>query len=193
MAVVVVIDDEPLQRDILKTILDDEGYETYTASSGEEGLEMVKNLNPDVVLTDLKMEGMDGLEFIKSTPQEPYGPSTIVMTAYGTIASAVDAMKEGAFDYLTKPLDKDTLLLTVKRAAERSALIKENLQLQRALYDKFSIEGIVGSSGKMKEAIEIMKKVSSTSATVLVIGESGTGKELAARAIHYNSPRHMRL
>jgi len=193
VAVVVVIDDEPLQRDILKTILDDEGYETYTASSGEEGLEMVKNLNPDVVLTDLKMEGMDGLEFIKSTPQEPYGPSTIVMTAYGTIASAVDAMKEGAFDYLTKPLDKDTLLLTVKRAAERSALIKENLQLQRALYDKFSIEGIVGSSGKMKEAIEIMKKVSSTSATVLVIGESGTGKELAARAIHYNSPRRMRL
>jgi DNA-binding NtrC family response regulator len=189
VAVVLVIDDEPLQRDILKTILDDEGYETYTASSGEEGLEMLKRLNPDVVLTDLKMEGMDGLEFIKSTPKESYEPSMIVMTAYGTIASAVEAMKEGAFDYLTKPLDKDTLLLTVKRAAERSVLIKENIQLQRALYDKFSIEGIVGSSGKMKEAIEIMKKVSSTSATVLIIGESGTGKELAARAIHYNTPR----
>jgi DNA-binding NtrC family response regulator len=189
MAVVLVVDDEPLQREILKTILDDEGYETYTAASGEEGLRIVKRLNPDVVLTDLKMEDMEGIEFIEAIPKEPFEPSMIIMTAYGTISSAVEAMKKGAFDYLTKPLNKDSLLLTVKRATERASLLKENLQLHRALYDKFSMEGIVGSSRKMREAIEIMKKVSSTSATVLIVGESGTGKELAARAIHYNSPR----
>src|SRR4030067_1963654 len=189
MAVVLVVDDEPLQREILKTILDDEGYETYTASSGEEGLEVVKRLNPDVILTDLKMEDMDGIEFIESIPKESFESSMIIMTAYGTISSAVEAMKKGAFDYITKPLDKDTLLLTVSRAVERVALLKENLQLKKALFDRLGIKGIMESSRKMKDAIEIMEKVSSTSATVLIGGESGTGKELIARAIHYNSPR----
>ena len=189
MAVILVIDDEPLQRDILKTILDDEGYETYTASSGEEGLKTLKEIHPDVVLTDLKMEGMDGIEFIESLPDEMFQPPVIVMTAYGTISTAVEAIKKGAFDYLTKPLDKDVLLITVKRAAEKAELLKENLQLHKALFDRFKIEGIIGHSQKMVEAVEIMKKVSSSGVTVLILGESGTGKELAARAIHYNSPR----
>lgn len=189
MAVVLVLDDEPLQRDILKTILDDEGYETYTASSGEEGLEIVRKLHPDVILTDLKMEGMDGIEFIGSLPQEPFDLPVVIMTAYGTITSAVEAIKKGAFDYLTKPLDKDVLVLTIKRAVDRVDLLKENLQLHKALFDRFKMEGIIGHSRKMVEAVEIMKKVSSSSATVLILGESGTGKELAARAIHYNSPR----
>ncbi len=189
MAVILVIDDEPLQRDILKTILDDEGYETYTASSGEEGLKVMKEITPDVVLTDLKMEGIDGIEFIESLPEAPLQPPVIVMTAYGTISSAVDAIKKGAFDYLSKPLDKDVLLITVKRAVGRAELLKENLQLQKALFEKFKIEGIIGHSQKMVEAVEIMKKVCSSNVTVLILGESGTGKELAARAIHYNSPR----
>lgn len=189
MAIVLVVDDEPLQRDILKTILEDGGYETYTASSGEEGLRIVKEFAPDVVLTDLKMERMDGIEFIGSIPREPFEPSVVIMTAYGTISSAVEAIKKGAFDYLTKPLDKDILLITVKRAVERVELLKENLQLQKALFDRFKIEGIIGSSIKMVEAVEIMKKVSSSTVTMLILGESGTGKELAARAIHYNSLR----
>ena len=189
MAVILVIDDEPLQRDILKTILDDEGYETYTASSGEEGLKVMKEVTPDVVLTDLKMEGIDGIEFIESLPEAPFQPPVIVMTAYGTISSAVDAIKKGAFDYLSKPLDKDVLLITVKRAGGRAELLKENLQLQKALFEKFKIEGIIGHSQRMVEAVEIMKKVCSSNVTVLILGESGTGKELAARAIHYNSPR----
>ena len=189
MAIVLVVDDEPLQRDILKTILDDEGYETYTASSSEEGLRIVKEFTPDVVLTDLKMERMDGIEFIGSIPREPFEPSVVIMTAYGTISSAVEAIKKGAFDYLTKPLDKDVLLITVKRAVERVELLKENLQLQKALFDRFKIEGIIASSIKMVEAVEIMKKVSSSTVTVLILGESGTGKELGARAIHYNSSR----
>jgi DNA-binding NtrC family response regulator len=189
LAVILVVDDEPLQREILKTILDDEGYETHVASSGEEGLRVFSEIKPDVVMTDLKMEGMDGLEFIESLPKESFEPPVIVMTAYGTIASAVEAIKKGAFDYLTKPLDKEVLLITVKRAVDKADLIKENLQLQKALFDRFKIEGIVGHSPKMVEAVEIMKKVSSSNATVLLLGESGTGKELAARAIHYNSPR----
>ncbi|MDP2754853.1 MAG: sigma-54 dependent transcriptional regulator [Nitrospirota bacterium] len=189
MAIVLVVDDEPLQRDILKTILEDEGYETYTASSGEEGLRSIKEFNPDVVLTDLKMEGMDGIEFIESISRKPFEPSVVIMTAYGTISSAVEAIKKGAFDYLAKPLDKDVLLITVKRAVERAELLKENLQLQKALFDRFKIEGIIGLSRKMVEAVEIMKKVSSSTVTMLILGETGTGKELAARAIHYNSSR----
>lgn len=189
MAVVLFVDDEPLQRNILKEILDDEGYETYSASSGKEGLKIMKEIKPDVILTDLKMEGIDGIEFIESLPKEPFDPPVIVMTAYGTISTAVEAIKKGAFDYLTKPLDEDVLLITVKRAVEKAELLKENLQLQKALFDKFKIEGIIGHSEKMVEAVEIMKKVCSSSVTVLILGESGTGKELAARAIHYNSPR----
>jgi len=189
LAVILVVDDEPLQRDILKTILDDEGYETYTASSGEEGLLVSKKIKPDVILSDLKMGNMDGIKLIESLPEEPFKPPVIVMTAYGTISSAVEAIKKGAFDYLTKPLDKDVLLITVKRAVERVDLLKENLHLQKALFDRFKIEGIIGHSPKMVESVEVMKKVSSSTVTVLVLGESGTGKELAARAIHYNSPR----
>lgn len=192
MAVILVVDDEPLQRDILKTILGDEGYETYTAATGEEALTLAKKYNPDVILSDLKMEGMDGIELIESILKEPVEPTMIIMTAHGTISSAVEAIKKGAFDYLTKPLNKDSLLVTVKRAVERAELLKENLQLQKALYDKFKIEGIVGKSNKMREAMEIIKKVSSSSATILISGESGTGKELIAKAIHYNSPRRVK-
>jgi DNA-binding NtrC family response regulator len=189
MAVVLVVDDEPLQRDILKTILDGEGYETHTASSAEEALETNKQFHPDVILTDLKMEGMDGIELIEAIPKDSFVPSFIVMTAHGTISSAVEAMKKGAFDYLTKPLEKDSLIFTVGRAAGRAELLKENLKLQRELYDRFRIEGIVGKSSKMREAVEVMKKVSTSTATILIQGESGTGKELVARAVHYNSPR----
>ncbi|MBI5641741.1 MAG: sigma-54-dependent Fis family transcriptional regulator [Nitrospirae bacterium] len=192
MSVVLVVDDEPLQRDILKTILDDEGYETYTAASGEEALKIIRKYHPGVILTDLKMEGMDGIELLESVPREPFEPSMIIMTAHGTISSAVEAIKKGAFEYLTKPLDKDSLLLTVKRALDRVELLKENLQLHKELYERFNIEGIVGKSAKMEEAIGILKKVSTSSATVLIRGESGTGKELVARALHYNSPRRSR-
>jgi DNA-binding NtrC family response regulator len=189
MPVILVVDDEPLQRDILKTILDDAGYETYTAASGEEALKVQKKYHPDVLLTDLKMEGMDGIELIESIPIDSSTPTMIIMTAHGTITSAVESIKKGAFDYLTKPLNKDSLLLTVQRAVERSELMKENRQLHKELFDRFRMEGIVGKSEKMKEAIEVMKKISPSPATVLIIGESGTGKELVAKAIHYNSLR----
>src|SRR5512147_522502 len=144
MPVILVVDDEPLQRDILKTILDDAGYETYAAASGEEALKTLEKYHPDVLLTDLRMEGMDGIELIESIPQDAFTPTMLIMTAHGTITSAVEAIKKGAFDYLTKPLNKDSLLLTVQRAVERTELMKENRQLQKELFDRFKMEGIVG-------------------------------------------------
>lgn len=189
MAVILIVDDEPLQRDILKTILDSAGYETYSAASGEEAIELAKRLDPDVVLADLRMNGMDGIELMEAIMREIAGPSIIIMTAHGTINSAVEALKKGAADYLTKPLEKDSLLLTVRRAADRAALLKENLRLRRELYGQFRIEGIIGDSSAMREAMEIVRKIAPSSVTALIRGESGTGKELIARAIHHNSQR----
>ena len=192
MAVILVVDDEHLQRGILKTILDSEGYETYTAASGKEALAIARKIHPEIVLTDLKMEGMDGIELLEAIPKEPFEPSIIIITAHGTISSAVEAVRKGAFDYLTKPIDKDTLLLIIRRAVERASLLKENIHLQRELFDKFKIEGIIGKSAKMQKAIEVMKRIAPSTATVLIRGESGTGKELIAKAIHYNSPRRIK-
>ncbi|MBF0538833.1 MAG: sigma-54-dependent Fis family transcriptional regulator [Nitrospirae bacterium] len=189
MAVIIVIDDEPLQQDILKTILEDEGYEVYSASSAEEGLQMINTLIPDVVITDLKMSGMSGIQLLDTLQEGISRPAVIVITAYGTITSAVDAIKKGAFDYLTKPLDKDVILLIVKKAIERIELLRENQRLRHELYDKFSMEGIVGNSRRIKEVMEVVRKITAANITVLIYGESGTGKELIARAIHYNSPR----
>jgi DNA-binding NtrC family response regulator len=191
MAVVVVIDDEHPQLFIIQTILEENGYEVHTASSGEDGLKLINTINPDIVLSDLKMSGMSGDQILDALNEMTVKPAFILMTAYGTISSAVETMKKGAFDYLTKPLEKDVILHTVKKAAEMINLVRENIRLQDALFDKFKIEGIVGSSKKMKDAVEIVKKVTPTTVTVLIYGESGTGKELIARAIHYNSPRRM--
>ncbi len=190
MAVVLVVDDEQNQRNILGTILTAEGYETHVASSGEEALKTVRTYNPDVVLTDMKMDGMDGIELMENIVESMDHPPTVVMmTAFGTISTAIDAMKKGAFDYLQKPLDKDNVLVVVRKALEMTELRRKNVELQQALYDKFSIEGIVGKSTAMKEVIGVVRKISPSPVTVLILGESGTGKELFARAIHYNSPR----
>ncbi|MFH1147002.1 MAG: sigma-54 dependent transcriptional regulator [Pseudomonadota bacterium] len=189
MALIIVIDDEPLQRNILKTILEDEGYEVHAASSAEEGLALVGTLGPDVVVTDLKMTGMSGLDLLEVLPEGEIKPAVILVTAYGTISSAVEAMKKGAFDYLPKPLEKDATVLTVKKAVERMELLRENVRLRHALFGEFRTEGIIGNSTRMKKVMDVVRKVSPTPVTVLIHGESGTGKELIARAIHYNSPR----
>ena len=189
MSVVLVVDDELNQRNILKTILSAEGYETYVAASGEEALKILKSYNPEVVLTDLKMEGMDGIQLLEKIKEQDNPPEVVLMTAFGTIPSVVEAMNKGAYSYLEKPLDKDRVLLNVRHALEKTRLLKENQNLQKALYDKFSIEGIVGDSTVIRKVIDITRKVSHNPVTVLILGESGTGKELIAKAIHYNSPR----
>lgn len=189
MIKVLIIDDEPLQREILSTILSEEGYNVFSASSIEVAKKIIDENSPEIILTDLKLGSENGIEILNDVPTEPFSPAVIVITAFGTISSAVDAIKKGAFDYLTKPIDKEILLLTVKKAEERVNLLKENLRLKEELYGQFKIEGIVGKSRKMLQILDIVKKVTPTSATVLIYGESGTGKELIAKAIHYNSPR----
>jgi two-component system response regulator AtoC len=191
MAEILIVDDEPQQRSILNTILTEEGHEIYEAGSGEEALDVFKKVIPSIVISDLKMPGMSGVELLDKIMSLDLkkAPTVLIMTAFGTIDSAVEAIKKGAFDYLTKPLDKESLLLKVRQAVEREELLRENLNLRDVLYEKFDIEGIIGTSDKMLQAVGTLKKVSPTNATVLILGESGTGKELIARSLHYNSPR----
>jgi DNA-binding NtrC family response regulator len=189
MAVVLVVDDEPLQRDILKDILSEAGYETHVASSGEEALKTANAYKPDVVLTDMKMEGMNGIELMDNIKSQESPPEVIIMTAFGSVPSVVEAMKKGAYDYIEKPLSKDRVLLTVKNASVKAELIKRTDELQQALHDKFRIDGIIGNSKAVRDMINVIKKISGNPVTVLILGESGTGKELIAKALHYNSPR----
>ncbi|MDA8171473.1 MAG: sigma-54 dependent transcriptional regulator [Nitrospiraceae bacterium] len=191
MAVILVVDDEPLQRDILTRILSDAGYEAHAAGSGEEALEMARALDPDVILTDLKMKRMNGIELMErmKSENELSMPAMIIMTAFGSVSSAVEAMKKGAFDYISKPLEKEMVLLTIKRAVNMVEILKKNRELQSVLYNKFGIEGIIGDSMWVKDVINLVKKVNDSPVTVLILGESGTGKELVARAIHYSGTR----
>ena len=189
---ILVVDDERPQREILKTILEDEGYVVHTAGSGRDALELFRNTTPDLILTDLKMPDIDGMNLLNSFTRGPNSSPVIIMTAYGTINSAVEAMKNGAFDYLAKPLERDELLITVKKAFDKVNLEKENRILRQELEERFRIEGIVGSHGSMQEIFKIIKKVSNSNSTILIYGESGTGKELVAKAIHYNSTRRIR-
>jgi len=187
--VILVVDDEPLQRGIVKTILEAEGYPVVVAASGTEALAKMKTTTVGLVVTDLKMAGMDGIELLASMPEDPEKTPIIIVTAHGTIESAVSAVRKGAFDYLTKPLDKNRLLLAVSKASEHVAILEENVRLKKELYGRFQLEGIVAHSPAMHRVIRLLQKVVESSSTVLLLGESGSGKELAARAIHYNSRR----
>jgi two-component system response regulator AtoC len=190
---ILVVDDERRQRQILKIILEDEGYEVHTTSNGQEALKIINEFRPSIVLTDLKMPGMNGIELMESIPDDQIDPVVVVIiTAHGTISSAVDAIKKGAFDYLTKPLDKDEIIICIKRAQEKINLMKENYLLKQELILHSGLDNIVGTSVKMEEIFRIIKKISGSNALVLILGESGTGKELVARAIHYNSPRKVK-
>lgn len=189
MGNILVVDDEKGQRDILKKILANHGYEVLTSPNAADGLRLFKDNEVDVVLTDLKMPGMDGMEFLKGIIKESPHATVVIMTAHGTIDSAVQAMKFGAFDYLTKPFDMDEMLIVIKKAAERTNLHKENAFLRQQLEERFGIDGIIGKSGVMQDVLKILKKVCGSNSTVLIYGESGTGKELIAKAIHYNSHR----
>ncbi|MBI5587492.1 MAG: sigma-54-dependent Fis family transcriptional regulator [Deltaproteobacteria bacterium] len=186
---VLVVDDEKGQREILKTILEAEGYDVGTASGGSEALTAIQKNNFDLVITDLKMPGMDGHGVLRHILKERPSVSVVMITAHGSIDSAVEAIRLGAFDYLTKPLDRERLLSVAKRAVEKSRLLSENILLKQQLEKQFRPEGIIGSDSKMREIFRIIKKVSGSSATVLIYGESGTGKELVAKALHYASPR----
>lgn len=186
---VLVVDDEPAQLELVGGFLAKRGFEVSLAADGREALARFSREPFDLVLTDQKMPGFSGLELIEAVrAQNPETP-VIVMTAYGTIETAVAAIKAGAADYLTKPLNLDELLHRVYQARERQRLVRENLELREALQERHRVEGIIGESGRMQEVLSLVRRVAPSDATVLIRGESGTGKELIAKAIHYASPR----
>lgn len=186
---ILVIDDEKHQREILKMILEEKGYKIETASSSQQGLKIFKQGNIDLVLTDLKLPDTVDLSGVEALFQMNPNACVIIMTAHGSIDSAVEAMRKGAFDYLTKPLDKTELLISIQRAFERIDLLRENKNLRQQLGEKFNLQNIIGKHPSMQELFKIIQKISGSGSTILICGESGTGKELIARAIHFNSSR----
>ena len=186
---ILIVDDEKGQREILSTILEKEGYRIADAPGGREALARLETEEFDLILTDLKMQGMSGLELLEKVLAENPQQCIVIMTAHGTVDSAVEAMKKGAFDYLEKPLERDDLLLTLQRAFEHIELLRENRALHKKLEESQGIPAIIGDHPKIKEVFRIINKIAPTGSTVLIYGESGTGKELVARAIHERSPR----
>lgn len=187
-----VVDDEDSHRLMLRAHLEGEGFEVVEASDGQEAVDKVKEGFFDLVLIDIKMPRMDGIEALKHINKFAPSMPVITMTAYGSINSAVDALKFGAEDYLTKPLDMDELLIKVKRALRFRQLKEENLLNMERLGTRFDFSSIIGRSQKMKELFESLSMVAPTEATVLLLGESGTGKEIVANAIHQNSEKRER-
>src|SRR3990172_3239325 len=186
---VLVVDDEPARRELVGGFLVKRGFEAVLAEDGRAALELFKREPFDLVLTDQKMPGLSGIELIEAVRRQNPETPVIVMTAFGTIETAVAAIKAGAVDYLTKPLNLDELLHRVHQVRERQRLLRENRELRLALSERHRVEGIIGESGRMQELLSLVKRVASSDATVLIRGESGTRKELFARAIHYASPR----
>lgn len=186
---ILVVDDEASVRGSLKDWLIEDGYEVGIASSGEEAIAVARGSKWDVVLLDLKMPGMDGLETLKRLKEINRETEVLMMTAYATVDTAVKAMKEGAFDYLVKPFDPDEIELQVKKIVAHKELILENILLRRQLEERYRYDEIIGRSDAMQEIFELIDKVAPTESTVLITGESGTGKELIAEAIHGNSQR----
>jgi DNA-binding NtrC family response regulator len=186
---ILVVDDEANARNALAELLDDAGYSVSTAADGRTALLQMEQVDPDVVLTDLKMRGMDGLTLIeRGRPMSPHA-TFIVMTAFGTIDTAVQAIKLGAESYLTKPLELDAVIAIVDRAIERTRLSREAAQLRQRVDDRFRLNNILGEHPSMQRLMKNIAQVARSRATVLIHGETGTGKELIAAAIHQNSKR----
>ncbi len=184
-----IIDDEPVIHDVLSQLLTSEGYDVELSSSGEEGLQKHPAGAFDLILLDLLMPGMDGLDVLKAIKKIDPLAVIIIITAYASVESAIEAMKIGAYDYIQKPFKHEELLLTIKRALDHKSLQEENLRLRDELKRKFSFGNIIGRSKPMEKIFELIKAAAPTRSTILVQGESGTGKELVARAIHQNSNR----
>lgn len=189
MEKILVVDDEPSLRDVLNIMLKKAGYATSTAADGEEALAQVNKEIYDLVITDLKMPGMGGMEVLKAVKSTSPETVVLVVTAFGSAESAVEAMKLGAYDYLTKPFQIDEVQLIIRNALEKRRLSTENMLLKREMASHSSLSNIIGQSEAMQKVFDVIAKVADTRSNVLICGESGTGKELVARAIHYNSSR----
>jgi len=188
-APILIVDDDPSQRRLIEFWLQEEGYSTIMATDGKSGLQLFEERSPKLIITDLRMPGIDGLDLLGRVKGIDQDVPVILITAFGTVANAVDAMKLGAADYILKPLIPEELKLSVRRALEHKQLVDENQYLRDFAETAFRFENLVGNSRKMRDVFEVAAQVARRDSTVLLLGESGTGKELLAKAIHQNSPR----
>jgi DNA-binding NtrC family response regulator len=186
---ILVVEDDPRVGESIRLLLKKRGYETVLASNGKEALSLFRQETVDLVITDLLMPKMDGIEFLEEVKQLRPETEVIVISAQGTIEKAVQAMKLGAFDFIEKPINPRVISLVVERALEKQTLVLQNRDLRSKLEDKFHLKNIVGRSEKMVKIFELIQHIAPYDSSVLIIGESGTGKELIANAIHYQSPR----
>ncbi len=187
---ILVVEDQDAMRESLVIAFKDEGYQVEGVASGEEAIQRLNSNNVyDLVVTDLKMKKVDGLEVLKAVKNANSSTEVVLITAYGTISTAVQAIRDGAYDYVTKPFRHQEILKVAKKAIEKKMLKDRVRYLEGEIRDKYKFEGIVGNSNAILEVLKITSHVCRTESTVLVTGESGTGKELIARAVHYNSPR----
>ncbi|MBN4057117.1 sigma-54-dependent Fis family transcriptional regulator [bacterium AH-315-J21] len=189
MSSILVIDDKESMRSMLSQTLTEEGHEVTTAHNGSAGLDLARERGFDVVLTDLKMPDMDGIEVLRSVKEMDVDVAVIVMTAYGTVENAVAAMRLGAYDFISKPFQSDHLTILVQKALENKRLLAENSLLREELSHNLGFSDIIGTNDKMKEVSRLISKVANSDTSVLITGESGVGKELFARAVHSLSPR----
>jgi DNA-binding NtrC family response regulator len=189
MLTILIVEDKESMAQMLKETLEAEGYATAIASSGTEGIDKIRSQALDMVITDLKLPGEDGIRVLKESIEDNPLRPVIVTTAFGTVDNAVEAMKEGAFDFITKPFNIDHLLVLIRRALENHRLVTENILLKDELSSRFGLPEMVGKSAVMAEVAENVRKVAPARTTILLLGESGTGKELFARAIHHLSGR----
>jgi len=186
---ILIVDDEPNYLIVLSELLRDEGFEVFTASNGREGLQAVKDVDLDLVITDMQMPEMDGMQLLNHVKAFNRDLPVIMITAYAQVEKAVAAMQAGAFSYLAKPFSNDELIVTIQKAAQHYSLVRENTRLRSEIRGKSGFSGMVGKNPRMLQVYELIEKVAPTPASVLISGESGTGKELVAKAIHVNSPR----
>ncbi|UCB48308.1 MAG: sigma-54-dependent Fis family transcriptional regulator [Deltaproteobacteria bacterium] len=192
METILIVDDEKNYLVVLEALLGPEGYEILTAGSASDAIRLIRNSDLDLMITDMKMPETSGMQLLEESKKIKPDLPVIMMTAYGTIEMAVEAMKKRAYDYITKPFQNEELKLTVKKALENYRLIKENRRLSEALSDRYKYGNIIGKSKAMQGIYEMISKVAQSKASVLITGPSGTGKELIAKAIHYDSPRRDR-
>ncbi|GAH53781.1 unnamed protein product, partial [marine sediment metagenome] len=183
---ILLVDDESHVLELLSVALEDEGYRILTANNGRKALDQLKKEEPQVVLLDIRMPDLDGVEVLRQIKEINKATSVIMMTAYGAMDTVVKAMQLGAYDYLTKPLDLKKVKVLIRRALEAQELTREIASLRSELKEKYQLEKVVGKHPKMLEVYKMIGRVMDNKATVLIIGETGTGKEIVARAVHFN-------